>query len=63
MEAIILCSGSEWRLKPDTWIPKPKLKINNKTLIEHQINRLRKHGIQRIILAANNKNLTNDPLN
>ena len=61
MEAIILCGGSGWRLKPDMWIPKPKLKINNETLISHQINWLRKHGIDKIILAANTSNLTEDP--
>ena len=61
MEAIILCGGSGWRLKPDIWIPKPKLKINNETLISHQISWLRRHGIDRIILATNNPNLTEDP--
>jgi len=61
MEAIILCGGSGWRLKPDTRVPKPKLKINNETLISHQISWLRSHGIDRIILAANSLNLTEDP--
>jgi len=61
LEAIILCGGSGWRLKPHTWTPKPKLKINNQeTLISHQINWLRKHGIERIILATNSPNLTED---
>ncbi|MDI6691062.1 MAG: sugar phosphate nucleotidyltransferase [Candidatus Bathyarchaeota archaeon] len=60
MEAIILCGGSGWGLKPDIWIPKPKLKINNETLISHQINWLRKHGIDKIILAADTPNLTED---
>ena len=60
MEAIILCGGSGWRLKPDIWIPKPKLKINNETLISHQINWLRRHGIDKIILATNTPNLTDD---
>jgi NDP-sugar pyrophosphorylase family protein len=60
LEAIILCGGSGWRLKPDIWIPKPKLKINNETLISHQINWLRRHGIDKIILATNTPNLTDD---
>lgn len=61
MDAIILCGGSGWRLKPDTWIPKPKLKINGETLITHQVNWLKRHGIDRIILATNNPDLTADP--
>ena len=61
LEAIILCGGSGWRLKPDIWTPKPKLEINDETLIGHQISWLRKHGIGRITLATNDRNLTDDP--
>jgi len=61
MDAIILCGGSSWRLKPDIWVPKPKLKINGETLVSHQINWLKKHGINRIILATNNPALVTDP--
>ena len=61
MDAIILCGGSGWRLKPDIWVPKPKLKINGETLVSHQINWLKKHGINRIILATNNPALVTDP--
>jgi len=53
LEAIILCGGSGWRFKPDIWVPKPKLKINDETLIAHQVNWLKKHGFNRIILATN----------
>ena len=53
-----------WRkrleLKPDIWTPKPKLKINDETLIGYQISWLRKHGIGRITLATNDRNLTDD---
>jgi len=61
LEAIILAGWEAWRLKPNTWVPKPKLKINNETLISHQINWLRKHGTNRIILATNTPDITDDP--
>ncbi|MCK4424709.1 NTP transferase domain-containing protein [Candidatus Bathyarchaeota archaeon] len=61
MEAIILCGGSAWRLKPDTRVPKPKLKINNETLISHQINWLRRQGINKITLATDRPDITDDP--
>jgi glucose-1-phosphate cytidylyltransferase len=60
LDAIILCGGSGWRLKPDIWVPKPRLKINNETLVSHQINWLRKHGVSRIILATNTSDITDD---
>ena len=60
MDAIILCGGGSWRLKPDIWVPKPKLRIDGETLVSHQTNWLRKHGINRIILATNNPALTTD---
>lgn len=61
MEAIILCGGSAWRLKPDTRVPKPKLRINNETLISHQINWLRRHGVNKITLATDRPDITDDP--
>lgn len=61
MDSIILCGGGSWRLKPDIWVPKPKLRINGETLVSHQINWLKRHGINRIILATNNPALTTDP--
>ena len=51
-EAIILCGGEGWRLKPDTWVPKPLLKIDDKTLLDRQVNWLVNHGFESIILAA-----------
>jgi NDP-sugar pyrophosphorylase family protein len=61
LEAIILAGGDAWQLKPNTWVPKPKLKINNETLISHQINWLRRHGISRIILATDSPSITDEP--
>ena len=56
-EAIILCGGTGWRLKPHTWIPKPLLPVievpTKKTLLDIQIEWLKKHGFERIILASN----------
>ena len=52
--AIILCGGEGWRLKPDTWTPKPLLKITEKeTLIDRQIRWLLEHNFNSIILASN----------
>jgi len=53
-EAIVLCGGEGWRLKPDTWIPKPLLKISKKeTLLDRQIRWLLENDFTNIILAAN----------
>jgi NDP-sugar pyrophosphorylase family protein len=53
-EAIILCGGEGWRLKPDTWTPKPLLKVSKQeTLLDRQIRWLLKHDFTNIILAAN----------
>jgi NDP-sugar pyrophosphorylase family protein len=53
-EAIILCGGEGWRLKPDTWIPKPLLKISaDETLLDRQIRWLLEHNFDNIILASN----------
>jgi NDP-sugar pyrophosphorylase family protein len=60
LEAIILCGGSSWRLKPDIWIPKPKIQINGETLISHHVKWLKRHGIDRIILATDTPNLLDD---
>ncbi|UCE43515.1 MAG: NDP-sugar synthase [Candidatus Bathyarchaeota archaeon] len=51
-EAIILCGGEGWRLKPETWVPKPLLKIDDTTLLDRQTNWLANHGFDSIILAA-----------
>ncbi|MCK5593017.1 NTP transferase domain-containing protein [Candidatus Bathyarchaeota archaeon] len=57
-EAIILAGGQGWRLKPSTWIPKPLLKIDSKTLVDRQITWLRSHGFESIIIASNRDDLT-----
>lgn len=61
-EAIVLAGGQGWRLKPTTWIPKPLLKINKQTLIDHQISWLRSHGFENIIIASNRDDLTKLPV-
>ena len=61
-EAIILAGGEGWRLKPETWIPKPLLKINKRTLIDHQIEWLRSHDFDNIIVASNRSDLTKLPV-
>jgi len=53
-EAIILCGGKGWRLKPDTWTPKPLLKISaEETLLDRQIRWLLDHNFSNVILASN----------
>ena len=53
-EAIILCGGEVWRLKPDTWTPKPLLKISaEETLLDRQIRWLLEYNFDNIILASN----------
>lgn len=61
-EAIILAGGEGWRLKPATWVPKPLLKINKNTLIDHQIEWLSSHGFDNIIVASNRSDLTKQPV-
>lgn len=51
-EAIILAAGKAWRLKPDTWIPKPLLEIGGVTLLNHQISWLEKHGFKKITVVV-----------
>jgi len=51
--AIILCGGQGKRLRPLTDnIPKCLLPINGKPLLEFQVDLLRKHGVDTIILAC-----------
>lgn len=61
-EAIILAGGEGWRLKPATWVPKPLLKINKNTLINHQIEWLRSHDFENIVVASNRTDLTKEPV-
>jgi len=56
MKAIILVGGLGTRLKPFTEvIPKPLLPIGEKSVLEIQIDRLKKHGFDEIFLATNYK--------
>ncbi|HVA99326.1 MAG TPA: sugar phosphate nucleotidyltransferase [Bacteroidia bacterium] len=56
MKAIILAGGLGSRLKPFTEvIPKPLLPIGEKSVLEIQIERLKKHGFDEIYLATNYK--------
>jgi len=57
-EAIILAGGEGWRLKPETWTPKPLLKINKETLLDKQISWLKTRGFQNIIVASDKDGLT-----
>ena len=53
MKAIILASGIGKRLRPLTnKLPKPLIKIDNKTLIEWQLDRLVKCKINEIIITT-----------
>lgn len=53
MKGLILASGVGERLKPHTNDkPKPLIKINDKTIIEHQLNILKKCKIKDIIITT-----------
>ena len=56
MVAVILAGGLGSRLRPFTQIiPKPLLPIGEKSVLEVQIENLKKHGFEEIILATNYK--------
>jgi NDP-sugar pyrophosphorylase family protein len=55
-EAVILCGGQTWMLRPETQTPKPLLNLGEKTLIEKQVNWLADHRFEKITLAVS-KNL------
>ncbi len=56
MVAVILAGGLGNRLRPFTQIiPKPLLPIGEKSVLELQIEHLKKHGFDEIILATNYK--------
>jgi len=57
-EAIILAGGEGWRLKPETWTPKPMLKINKETLLDRQISWLQAQGFRNIVVASDKDGLT-----
>jgi mannose-1-phosphate guanylyltransferase len=51
--AILLVGGQGTRLRPLTeWLPKPMLPIANRPFLEHQIEHLREHGVDRIVLSC-----------
>lgn len=54
LEAIIMAGGKGTRLKPYTLtVPKPLLKINEKPIIEYNIDRLIQFGIKKIYISVN----------
>ena len=56
MIAVVLVGGEGTRLRPLTYTtPKPMLPIANRPFLEHQIEHLRVHGVERIILACGYK--------
>lgn len=56
MKAVILAGGLGTRLKPFTEIiPKPLLPIGERSVLEIQIDRLKKYGFNEIFLATNYK--------
>jgi NDP-mannose synthase len=56
MKAVILAGGLGARLRPFTQVvPKPLLPIGERSVLEIQIERLKKHGFDQIIFATNYK--------
>jgi mannose-1-phosphate guanylyltransferase len=54
--AVILVGGEGTRLRPLTYtMPKPMLPIANRPFLEHQVEHLRAHGVDRIVLACGYK--------
>jgi mannose-1-phosphate guanylyltransferase len=53
MDAVILVGGGGTRLRPLTYaVPKPLIPVLNQPLIARLIANLRRHGVERVILAA-----------
>jgi NDP-sugar pyrophosphorylase family protein len=60
-EAVILCGGEGWRLKPDEWTPKPLLNISTtETLLDLQMRWLIRNRFDKIVLAGNRSFLESD---
>jgi mannose-1-phosphate guanylyltransferase len=54
--AVVLVGGEGTRLRPLTYTtPKPMLPIANRPFLEHQVEHLRSHGVDRIVLACGYK--------
>jgi NDP-sugar pyrophosphorylase family protein len=52
-EAIVLCGGEGWRLKPDEWTPKPLLNVTaTETLLDMQVAWLMQNDFANIVLAS-----------
>ena len=55
-KAIILAGGKGTRMKPMTdFIPKTMLRINDKPILEHNIELLKRHGVKDIIISIGYK--------
>jgi NDP-sugar pyrophosphorylase family protein len=55
-KAIILAGGKGTRLKPMTnFLPKPMLRIQDKPILEHNIDLLKRHGVKDIIISIGEK--------
>ena len=53
MNAVILVGGGGTRLRPLTYaLAKPLFPVLNRPLISHLIDNLRRHGVDRVVLAA-----------
>ena len=53
MDAVILVGGGGTRLRPLTYaVPKPLIPVLNRPLIAHLLDNLRRHGVQKVVLAA-----------
>ncbi len=53
MNAVILVGGGGTRLRPLTYTcPKPLIPVLNRPLITHLLDNLRRHGVDRVVLAA-----------
>jgi NDP-sugar pyrophosphorylase family protein len=51
--AVLLVGGEGTRLRPLTeWLPKPMLPIANRPFLEYQLEHLRSHGIEDVILSC-----------
>jgi mannose-1-phosphate guanylyltransferase len=51
--AVLLVGGEGTRLRPLTYeTPKPMLPVMNRPFLEHQVEHLRSHGVDRIVLAC-----------
>ncbi len=53
MKAVILASGAGKRLRPLTdQVPKPLLKVGDKTILDYQLESLIRHGINKVITTT-----------